>query len=272
MSRYPWKHRQVMNVEQLKALIVDDERHARDWLVRLLASQPEIDVVAQADGVDSALETLAEDDIDVIFLDIHIPPRSGFEVLPYLKPDTRIIFVTAYDEFAIRAFEANALDYLLKPVHPERLAEAVGRALVQQRPAIQSRIHPLQSKTGEPQAFSTDALDLCDLLPLKDRNVLRMVSVNNISAIQAHGAYTRIYIPSVPPMMMLCAISEWEAKLPSPPFARLDRSHIINLTHIEEAVTVDRNRTCLRLRELEADFDLGRAASQRLRSLLSTPG
>lgn len=256
----------------LKALIVDDERHARDWLRRVLASQPQIEIVAEADGVGSAREVLSKHAVDVIFLDVQMPPDTGFDLLPDLPPETQVIFVTAYDSFAVKAFESNALDYLLKPVHPERLANTVCRLItrLQHEPDAPKVVNDFVKGAGESGSFNLGESTLRqeDLLPLKDRNILRMVPVSGISAIHAQGAYTRIYIPNTPPMMIFCAISEWDSKLPSPPFARLDRSHIINLAHISEAVTIDRNQTRLHLHNIDACLELGRAASQRLRHLL----
>jgi len=247
----------------LKALIVDDEPPARNWLRRLLIEQPQIDVVAEADGVESAREYLCSNPVDVVFLDVQMPPLTGFDLLPDLPPECQVIFITAYDTFAVRAFESNALDYLLKPVHPERLANTISRLLT--RISVSTELPNIVSDN---LSLGESTLRLQDLIPLKDRHVLRMVSVSAISAIQAQGAYTRIYISGVPPLMILCAIGDWESRLPSPPFARLDRSLIINLTNIAEAITIDRNQTQLSLRGLESTFELGRAASQRLRFLL----
>jgi two-component system, LytTR family, response regulator len=247
----------------LKALVVDDETPARNWLRRLLSEQPQIEIIAEADGVGSAREYLRSHSVDVVFLDVQMPPFTGFDLLPDLPPECQIIFVTAYDEFAVRAFESNALDYLLKPVHPERLANTIGRLL--SRDGLAKELPHIVSDN---LALGESTLRLQDLLPLKDRHVLRMVSVSAISAIQAQGAYTRIYISGLPPLMILCAIGDWEARLPSPPFARLDRSLIVNLTNIHEAVTIDRNQTQLALCGLDSTFELGRAASQRLRFLL----
>jgi two-component system LytT family response regulator len=247
----------------LKALVVDDETPARNWLRRLLSDQPQVEIAAEADGVESARDYLRNNSVDVVFLDVQMPPFTGFDLLPDIPTGCQVIFITAYDTFAVRAFESNALDYLLKPVHPERLANTIGRLL-----SRNSLTTELPHIVSENLAVDKSALRLQDLLPLKDRQVLRMVSVSAISAIQAQGAYTRIYISGVPALMILCAIGDWEARLPSPPFARLDRSLIVNLTNIQEAITIDRNQTQLMMRDLESTFELGRAASQRLRFLL----
>ena len=110
-----------------KAVIVDDERLARNKLRSLLAQHPQIRLVGEADSVDSAIETIERTGPDVVFLNIQMPGKSGFELVNQVKLPIRIIFVTAFDEYAIRAFEVTALDYLLKPVNPERLAKAIER-------------------------------------------------------------------------------------------------------------------------------------------------
>lgn len=242
----------------LRAIIVDDEHPARRWLRKLLSNHTDIEIVGEAEDLTHARDIVAALQPEVVFLDVQMPPATGFDLLPWLPVHTRIIFVTAFDCFAVKAFEANALDYLLKPVHPDRLAQAV------------VRLHT--GAGGKPRAQiaadSQAALTMDDLLPMRDRDVLRMIAVNRIAAIQAEGAYTKIVVSDAAPMMVLCAISDWEARLPSPPFARLDRSRIVNLSKLTEAIMKNRNQTLLTLGGVDGALELGRAASQRLRQLL----
>lgn len=262
---------------QLRALIVDDEGPARRWLGKLLANHPEIRVVGEAGGVPGAREVIAElaeaDQPDVVFLDISMPPDTGFDLLPWLSADTQVIFITAFDNFAVKAFETHALDYLLKPVHPERLEDTIGRLLVKfaatERSSIASGFRGSQSTRGTGCLMGEELLQIEDLVPLRDRDILRMVPVGKIAAIRAEGAYTRILISGQPPMMVLYSIGDWETRLPAPPFARLDRSHLVNLARVEEATMVNRNQTRVMLDEVAAPLELGRAASQRLRQLLN---
>lgn len=242
----------------LRAMIVDDEHPARRWLRRLLGNYQDIDIVGEAESVAQAREVVAELQPDVVFLDVQMPPETGFDLLPWLPACTRVIFVTAFDSFAVKAFEANALDYLLKPVHPDRLAQAVGRL----------HAGATHQPRGQIAADPHTALTMDDLIPARDRDVLRMISVDRIAVIQAEGAYTKIIISGAPTVMMLCAIGDWEARLPSPPFARLDRSRIVNLGKVTQAVAKNRNQTLLTLDGVEEQIELGRAASQRLRQLL----
>ena len=109
----------------MKALIIDDERLARKELVRLLEEHPSIEVVGEAMNADEAEKLIEELNPDLLFVDIQMPGRTGFQLLESLDTVPMVVFTTAYDEFALKAFEVNALDYLLKPIQPERLAEAV---------------------------------------------------------------------------------------------------------------------------------------------------
>ena len=109
----------------MKAILIDDERLARQELKSLLAAYPEIQIVGEANNVETAIESIKQLKPDVIFLDIQMPGKNGFELLEEISGVPEVVFVTAYDEYAIRAFEVNALDYLLKPVQSNRLAETV---------------------------------------------------------------------------------------------------------------------------------------------------
>src|SRR5688500_1583009 len=110
-----------------KALIVDDERLARKKLRSMLADFSNIEIAGEADSVSEAIKTIEKTNPEIIFLDIQMPKQNGFDLLEQIETNAKIIFVTAYDEYAIRAFEINALDYLLKPVNPKRLKQTIER-------------------------------------------------------------------------------------------------------------------------------------------------
>src|SRR6478735_4634200 len=109
----------------IKAIIVDDERLARNELKKLLQDHPDIQVIEEASNVDEGIEKIETLNPDLIFLDIQMPGKTGFDLLAELEKSPRVIFTTAYDEYALKAFEVNALDYLLKPIEPKRLADAI---------------------------------------------------------------------------------------------------------------------------------------------------
>lgn len=243
----------------LRAILVDDEPPARRRLRQLLSAHPVISIVGEADTVDSAAWLIEEVRPDVIFLDIQMSPQSGFDLLPHLVGDPALIFVTAFDNHAVRAFEANALDYLLKPVHPDRLAETI-RRLVKGR----------QDTFAASDAVSPLKVD--DLLPLKDGGLFRMAKVHDIVLLEAEASYTKIWLQDLPPMMILRNLSSWEQRLPSPPFVRLDRSFLLNLDSVASVQRLHRDETEMTLQGIPTPFRLGRTASIRLFKLLGDRG
>ncbi|HWL52338.1 MAG TPA: response regulator transcription factor [Chthoniobacteraceae bacterium] len=242
----------------LRALLADDERLARKRMRELLEAHPEITVVGETDGVESTVAALEREPVDVLFLDVQMPPRCGFEVLGELSPPLpRIVFVTAHDRFAVRAFEADAFDYLLKPVHPERLAETVRRLLVA----------PRLPQKGEEAA--PGRLELHDYVALRDKGRLQMVAAGQIAAIEAEAAYSRVILCDRKSMLILRPIQEWERLLPAPPFTRLDRSLLVNLRRVRTLQVLNRSEAHLGLEGVEGPLVLGRSASVRLRRLLA---
>ena len=237
----------------LRVIIVDDERPARKWMRELLTAHTNIKIVGEADGVESAITLARESNPDVVFLDVQMPPESGFNLLPHLAPSTRVVFVTAYDTFAVKAFEANARDYLLKPVNPERLAETVRRLGIKEAPL---------------EAEPTTRLQPDDIVPLQDRGQLHMVPVRRIAAIVAEGSYSRVLLCGQKDMLLLKRMKEWDERLPAPTFARIDRSLLINLELIRSVQVRNRNETTVALAEVAEPLVLGRSASVRLRKLL----
>lgn len=239
----------------LRVLLVDDERSARKWLRDLLSAHPEITIIGEADGIASAAELASRDSPDVIFLDIQMPPASGFDLLPLLHPIPRIVFVTAHDAYAVRAFEANALDYLLKPVSPERLAETL------------RRLQPDQDSRPRTEP-APPRLDPEDYIPLRDRGRLRMVKVGDIAAVEAETAYSRIWLLRRPPMMVLQRIGAWQRLLPEPPFVRIGRSLLLNMEAVRFVERPCRNETRIFLEGNPNPLCVGRSASVRLWRLL----
>lgn len=239
---------------KLRTILVDDERPARKWLRELLIAHPELEIVGEADSVPSAIELVARETPDVIFLDVQMPPGNGFEVLPHLPTEARIVFVTAYDTFAVKAFAANALDYLMKPVHPERLAETLRR---------------IDKATPDSSIQGLQKLEKDDLLPLKDRGVLRMVAARDIVAVEAEAAYSRVWIRQQDAMLILRSMKEWDDILPSPPFYRLERSLIVQADLVEKIEARNRNEALVHLNGIATPLSLGRAALTRLRKAMN---
>lgn len=238
--------------KQLCALVVDDERPARQLLCELLEEHREVEVGGEADGVPGAVKLATDLRPDVIFLDVQMPPWTAFDLLPLLPFVPAIVFVTAHEAFAIRAFEVNALDYLLKPVHPRRLARTIERLSGAEA-----------AETGNPRPLRSD-----DLVMLRDGGRMRMVPIHTIAAIRAEGAYTRVFPSGEDPMLILRSIGEWETLLPSPPFLRADRSLLVNKDLVRDVQVLGRNEMRVRMEGVASQLLLGRSAAVRLRRFL----
>jgi len=207
----------------MRALIIDDERLAREELRELLAAHPEIEIVGEAANGPEAQKRIAELQPDLLFLDIQMPEQNGFELLQELEPPVpEVIFVTAYDKYALQAFENSALDYLVKPVEPERLAKAVAR-LRKLEPAGAGAAGDGGAAgmlTADSQVFVRDG-DRCWFVPLRD-----------IVLFEAEGSSTRVYFGGHKPVLPR-ALTALEARLPADQFFRINRSQVVNLKCIE---------------------------------------
>jgi len=256
--------------ESIRAILVDDEPLLREHLRERLEAHPEIDLVGEAHGVNSAAELVAAAKPDVIFLDVQMPPETGFELLPRLEgmvPRPVVVFVTAHDRYALKAFDANAFDYLTKPVHPARLAKTISR--IQQAIADQRLIATL----GEPAESSEakeagDPLDAMDLIPLQDGAYIRMVEVGQIAAAEIQGDYTRIFAAGGRAVMIKSTLSLWENKLPSSLFCKISRRLLINRKQVRQITQLNRENTQVFLKGIEESLLLSRIEIRRLKVVL----
>lgn len=204
-------------VGRLKTILVDDERLARLELRSMLEEYPQIRVVGEADGVDAAVELIRAADPDVVFLDVQMPGRSGFDLLELVDASFKVIFATAYDAHAIRAFEVNALDYLLKPISPRRLASAVERLGAEERPPERG----------------ARKLEYGDRLFLTADERPRLLKVDQIECIRAAGDYTEVYTAGGRKLLVQKPLKEWEERLPENCFWRIHRSTIVNVEYVD---------------------------------------
>jgi two-component system, LytTR family, response regulator len=254
---------------QIKAILVDDEEHLRDHLREQLEAFPEISIIGEAHDVQSALSLVLSMRVEVIFLDIKMPPDNGFNLLPLLAkadPMPEIIFVTAYEMYAIEAFENHALDYLTKPVHPERLAKTIER-LKRILTDRSSHTHD-QNDTSDGEPTPLKDMTEQSLVPLRDGSLFIMSSVAEICAIQAEGDYTRILIKDKAAMIVKHTINSWEARLPESIFPRLSRSLILNKKKVSKIVTLDRNHSEAHLTGIAPPLRISRLEMKRLREAL----
>lgn len=235
---------------QRRALIVDDEEPARKFLRKLLAAHPKISVVAEAGSAVEAVGLFHETHPDLVFLDVQMPKRNGFSLLPELSPVPDIIFVTAHDHHAVKAFEVNAMDFVVKPIHPERLKLSLLRLA---NPPKRRKALPFPKE-----------------LPIflyADRE-MRTVTPMEILFIKALHNHTKIHLSTHQPTTMLRRISEWNRLLPAEIFRRLDRSTIINLPAIKEVVALPYHHAQVHFLDSDEAIKLGFSASRRLRKLM----
>jgi two-component system LytT family response regulator len=203
----------------MKALLIDDERLARNELRRLLAAFPEIKVVGEAQNAKQARDQLAALKPDLLFLDVQMPGESGIEFLESLEPPVpHVVFTTAYDEFAVKAFELNALDYLLKPVDPARLAAAVERL-------------PGQKAAPEPGLSRPGLLEAADKVFVREGEKCWFVEVGQIRLLESEGNYTRVHFGDAQPQLFR-SLNAMEERLDPKFFFRANRRQIINIAWI----------------------------------------
>lgn len=239
------------NQLRLGALIVDDERLARRELRSLLAAHPEVEVVGEADSVAAALAVMEGERPDLVFLDIQLAGETGFDLLERAgAAGFRTVFVTAFDAYALRAFEVNALDYLLKPVNPARLKRAVDRLLSgEPSPAAAAR-RPL-------------AIDDRVYLELGGRSVF--LKIDRVTHIFAAGDYSEVFTSDGQKHLAEKPLREWEARLPEKFFARVHRNCIVNLEYVERVESWFNRSQQLFLRGRAEPLAVSRRHAARLR-------
>lgn len=203
----------------MKAIIIDDERLARKELTNLLAEFPEIEIVDEAVNADEAGEKIKTHDPDLIFLDIQMPDKTGFELLEMLDKTPMVVFTTAYDQFAIKAFEFNALDYLLKPIDSNRLADVVKKVV------HRSVNTPVIEET-------TEKLKSTDQVFVKDGEKCWFVKLEKIRLFESDGNYIKVFFDGFRPMIHK-SLNALDEKLDDKSFFRASRKHIINLGWVE---------------------------------------
>lgn len=235
--------------KNFKSIIVDDEELAREDLKVLLNDFREIEVIGESETVEETKKLIENLNPDLIFLDIQMPGKSGFDLLEEIQTNARIIFVTAFDEYAIRAFEVNARDYLLKPVNKERLAQAIEKLK-----SDQEAQDVLQSK-----------LDFGDNIFLMVNNHFQFVKIGSIIKIISAGNYTEIHTSSKLKGLVLKSLKDWEARLPRNYFVRIHRNAIINLEFVDHVEGWFNYSYKIFLKEIDDPLVMSRRYAARLK-------
>lgn len=243
----------------IRCLIVDDERLARQGLRDLLAAHPDFQIVAEAADITEAAQSVRLHRPDVLFLDIAMPGGDGFQLLDALAPDLPfVVFVTAYDRYALRAFEVNALDYLLKPVEAQRLAVVIQR--------LRARMGPVAVPVTMPVELPN--LRSEDRVFMKVGNSGCFVQVQDILYVTAQGNHSAVQVHSGQRLIIRETLASWLARLPADRFAQLDRSCIVQWSRIQHTNVTSLGGT-VQFDAPGAELRLGRNAAQRLRRLLA---
>jgi len=204
----------------MKAIIVDDERLARKELASMLSIYAEIEIVGEAANADEAVELIETLDPELMFLDIQMPGKTGFELLEELDKSPIVIFTTAYDQFAIKAFEVNAFDYLLKPIEVDRLGAVVQKCL--------------NGKTNQASSvLELDKLKSNDQVFVKDGERCWFVRLEKIRLFESDGNYIKVYFDNVRPMIHK-SLNALDEKLDNKSFFRASRKHILNLGWVDK--------------------------------------
>lgn len=207
---------------KIKAVIVEDSRLARNELKELIKKHEEIELIGEAENVDKGFELIQRESPDLLFLDINMPEKDGFELLEMLDEVPITVFTTAFDEYAIKSFEYNALDYLLKPINEKRFAMALEKVKVQLS-GNPEETEPEKKLTENSQIF------------IKDGESCWLVKVGDISHFEIVGNYTRVFFEEKKPLLYK-SLNQVEEKLPVQSFFRANRQQIVNTNFIENVV------------------------------------
>jgi len=234
----------------MKAIIVDDERLARRELMSLLEGYKDIQVVGEATDAEDALEKITRIDPDLIFLDIQMPGKSGFDLLEDLVKSPKVIFTTAYDEFAIKAFEFNALDYLLKPIQKERLGEAINKL-----------------RFEEERPVKGEGLGENDQVFVKDGEKCWFVKLSEVRLFESDGNYIKVYFRENKPMIHK-SLNALDERLDSKTFFRASRKHIINLGWVDKIDTWFNGGLLVQLKGGEK-IEVSRRQAARFKEMMS---
>ncbi|MBP6577346.1 MAG: response regulator transcription factor [Chryseobacterium sp.] len=204
-------------MKKITAIIVEDSRLARNELKDLLKEIPEVEIIAEAENADVAFELISSQNPDLIFLDIQLPGKDGFQLLEMLENVPMVVFTTAFDEFAIKSFEYNTLDYLMKPINSKRLSQAIEK---------------VKLKLAEKTEKQDKKLDLEDQIFIKDGEKCWMVKISEIYLFEVEGNYTKVFFRNEKSVLTR-SLNVIEKKLPQEKYFRANRNTIFNINYIQ---------------------------------------
>ena len=236
-----------------RAIVVDDERLARNDLRLFLNNHKNIEVLVKATNGQDALDMIKELEPDLVFLDIQMPGMDGFDVLEQISSDVRVIFVTAFDEFALRAFEVNALDYLLKPVSADRLQQSIER--------LELIPDDMEDDLRE--------LEYHDRLLLKLDTSLGFLKISTIICITSAGDYSEVLCTNKKKVLVHKSMAEWETRLPDAFFNRIHRTTIVNMEFVDRLEEWFNNSYRVYMKGIEEPYVMSRRYVTKLKQKLN---
>jgi two-component system LytT family response regulator len=236
-----------------RSIVVDDERLARNDLRLLLNNHKNIEIVGEASNGQEALDLIKEVAPDLVFLDIQMPGMNGFDVLENISSEIKVIFVTAYDEFALRAFEVNALDYLLKPVSADRLQQSIERL----------------DLTPDDSEADLRELEYHDRLLLKLDTSLGFLKISTIICITSAGDYSEVLCNNKKKYLVHKSMAEWETRLPQAFFNRIHRTTIVNMEFVDRLEEWFNNSYRVYMKGIEEPYVMSRRYVTKLKQKLS---
>lgn len=235
----------------MKTLVVEDSRLARDGLIKMLGQFPQLAIVGAAEHAEQARELIAEHKPDLLFLDIHMPGETGFELLESLDYDPKVIFTTAYSEYAIKSFDYLTVDYLLKPISQERLAQAIDKL----------------TGSAESAQSAEPLLDTDSRIFIKDGERCHLIEIAAIEYLESCKNYTRLYFNGEKAFVKK-SLNQLEQRLPQRAFFRANRQHIINLNAISTIAEAINDGYEVTMKDGRA-VEISRRNAARLKELLS---
>jgi two-component system LytT family response regulator len=237
-------------MENITAVIVEDSRLARNELKELLKKHPQIVLVGEAENVDKGFELINELQPKVLFLDINMPEKNGFELLEMLDNVPLTIFTTAYDEYAIKSFEYNAFDYLLKPINQDRFSKTIEKVIA-----------TIEKETTDEKPF-----DIHRKIFIKEGESCWLIKISEIAVFEIVGNYTRVYFENNKPLIYK-SLNQIEGKLPEATFFRANRQQIINLNHIDKVIPWFNGKLKVTIKNSAQEIEVSRRQSYKFKDV-----
>ncbi|MGB3605546.1 LytR/AlgR family response regulator transcription factor [Psychroserpens sp.] len=247
----------------LKAVIVEDSRLARNELKELIKAHEDIKLIGEAENVDEGYQLIFDTKPDLLFLDINMPEKDGFELLEMLDDVPITIFTTAFDEYAIKSFEYNAFDYLLKPINQKRFSRSIEKVIETTKRQLETPI----SEEKNNEDLKKDVLNLDKQIFIKDGEKCWLVKIKEISLFEIVGNYTRVFFDGNTPLIYK-SLAQIEEKLPHEVFFRANRQQIINIHHVKKVVSWFNGKLKIELQSGE-EIEISRRQSYMFKEQLS---